>query len=54
MINNDLVSLISLSASFADVPLKSFGTLTLTYIDNVSIMKSSVCPTLKRGGITGE
>ena len=30
----------------------TLGTLTLTNIDNVSIMKSSACPTLKRGGIT--
>ena len=28
------------------------GTLTLTDIDHVSIMKSNVCSTLKRGGIS--
>ena len=32
----------------------SLGTLTLTDVDHVSIMKSSVSPTLKRGGITGQ
>ena len=32
----------------------SLGTLTLTDIDHVNIMKSSVCPTPKRGGITGQ
>ena len=30
----------------------SLETLTLTVIDHVSIMKSSVCPTPKRGKIT--
>ena len=34
--------------------IHSLGTLTLTDIDNVSIMKSRVYPTLKRGGITGQ
>ena len=32
----------------------SLGTLTLTNIYHVSIMKSSVCPIPKRGGITGQ
>ena len=32
----------------------SLGSLTLTDIDHVSIMKSSVCPIPKRGGITGQ
>ena len=47
-----LVSFISLCASFDDGLIHSLGTLTLTDIDHVSIMKSSVCPTPKRGGIT--
>ena len=47
-----LVSFISLYASFEVVLIHSLGTLTLTDIDHVSIMKSSVCPTPKRGGIT--
>ena len=49
-----LVSLISLYASFEDVLIQSLGTLNLTDIDHVSIMKSIVCPTLKRGGITSQ
>ena len=47
-----LVSFISLCA-FVEVGLiLSLGTLTLTDIDHVRIMKSSVFPTPKRGGIT--
>ena len=46
------VSFISLCASFEADLIHLLGTLTLTYIDHVSIMKSSVCPTTKRGGIT--
>ena len=48
------VSFISLYDSFEDGLIHSLGTLTLTDIDHVSIMKSSVSPTLKRGGITGQ
>ena len=47
-------SSISLCASFEDGLIYSLGTLTLTDIDHVSIMKSSVSPTPKRGGITGQ
>ena len=46
------VSCISLYASFEDGLIHSLGTLTLTDIDYVSIMKPSVSPTLKRGRIT--
>ena len=49
-----LVSFISLCASFEAGLIHSLGTLTLTNIDHVSIMKSSVFPTPKRGGITGQ
>ena len=49
-----LVSFISLCASFEAGHIHSLGTLTLTDIDHVSIMKSSVSPTPKRGGITGQ
>ena len=50
-----LVSFFSLCTSFeADLIIHSLGTLTLTDIDHVSIMKSSVSLTLKRGGITGQ
>ena len=49
-----LVSFISLYASFEDVLIHSLGTLNFTGIDHVSIMKSSVFPTAKRGGITGQ
>ena len=49
-----LVSFISLCASFKVVLIHSLGTLTLTDIDHVSIMKSSVSPTPKSGGITGK
>ena len=48
-----LVSFISLCASFEVGLFHSLGTLTLTDIDHVSIIKSSVYPTLK-GGITGQ
>ena len=43
-----LVPFISLCASFEVGLNHSLGTLTLTDIDHVSIMKSSVSPTLKR------
>ena len=49
-----LVSFILLCASFEDGLIYSLGTLTLTDIDHVSIMKSSVSPTPKRGGITSQ
>ena len=49
-----LVSFVSLCASFEAGLIHSLGTLTLTDIDHVSIMKSSVSLTLKRGGITGQ
>ena len=42
-----LVSFISLCASFEASLIYSWGTLTLTNIDHVSIMKFSVFPTLK-------
>ena len=48
------VSFISLCSSFEAGLIPSLGTLTLTDIDHVSIMKSSVFPTPKRGGITGQ
>ena len=47
-----LVSLFLLRASFEVGLIHLLGTLTLTDIDYVSIMKSCVSPTLKRGGIT--
>ena len=50
-----LVSSVSLCASFEAGLIHSLGTLTLTDIDHVSIIKSSVMkPTQKRGGITGK
>ena len=49
-----LVSFVSLYASFEAVLIHYLGTITLTDIDYVSIMKSSVSPTIKRGGITGK
>ena len=49
-----LVSFISLCASFEADLIHSLGTLTLTYIDHVSIVKSTVSPTPKRGGITSQ
>ena len=47
-----LGSFISLYASFEAGLIHPLGTLTLTDIYHVSIMKSSVSPTPKRGGIT--
>ena len=49
-----LVSFISLCASFEADLIHSLGTLTLTNINHVNIMKSNVSPTPKRGGITGK
>ena len=49
-----LVSIISLCASFEAGLIHLLGILTLTDIDHVSIMKSSVSPTLKRGGTTAQ
>ena len=49
-----LVSLISLGVSFEADLIHSLGTLTLTNIDHVSIMKLCVFPTPKRGGIMGQ
>ena len=49
-----LESFISLCASFEAAVIHSLGTLTLTIIDHVSIMKSSVSPTPKIGGIIGQ
>ena len=43
------VSFISLYDSFEADLIHSLGTLTLTDIDHVSIMKSTVYPTPKRG-----
>ena len=48
------VSFISLYDPFEAGLIHSLGTLTLTDIDHVSIMKSNVYPTPKRGGITGQ
>ena len=49
-----LVSFISLCTSFEAGLIHSWGTLTLTDIDHVSIMKSNVSPKSKRGGIIGQ
>ena len=49
-----LVSFISLCALFEADLIHSWETLTLTDIDHVSIIKFSVSPTPKRGGITGQ
>ena len=49
-----LLSFNSLSASFEVILIHSWGNLTLTNIDHVRIMKSSVSPTPQRGGITGQ
>ena len=46
------VSFISLCASFQVVFIHFSGTLTLIYIDHLRILKSSISPTPKRGGIT--
>ena len=48
------VSFISLCASFEAGLIQLGGTLTFTEIEHVNIMKSSVSPTPKRGGITGQ
>ena len=48
------VSFISLYDSFEAGLIHSLGTLTLTNIDHVSIMKYRVSPTYKRGEITGQ
>ena len=47
-----LVSFISLYASFEAGLIHSLGTLTITDIGQLSIMKSSVSSTPKTGGIT--
>lgn len=49
-----LVSFISLCTSFETGLIRLLGTFTLTNIDHVSIMKSSVSPASKRGGINGQ
>ena len=49
-----LVSFLSLCALFEAGLIYSWGTLTFTDIDHVSITKSSLFPTPKRGGITGQ
>ena len=51
-----LVSFILLCASFEAGLIRSLETLTLTLTDNVhvSIIKSSVSPTPKRGGINDQ
>ena len=49
-----LVSFVSLYASFEADLIHSLGTLTLTDLDHVSIIKSSVSPTPKRVRITGQ
>ena len=49
-----LVSFISLCTLFEVVLVHSLGTLTLTDIDHVRIMKSIVFATQKIGGITGK
>ena len=47
------VSFFSFCASFEAGLIHSLGALTLIDIDDVSIMKSSVSPTTKKGGIIG-
>ena len=49
-----LVSFISLCTSFEAGLIHLWGTLTLTDIDHVNIMKTSVSPTPKKCGITGQ
>ena len=49
-----LVTFISLCTSFEASLIHFLGTLSLTDIGHVTIMKSSVSPTLRRGGITGQ
>ena len=53
-IHTPLVSFISQCTLHEAGLILSLRTLTLTYIDHVISMKSSVYPTLKRGGITGQ
>ena len=48
-----LVSFISLCALLEADLILSLGTLTLIDIDRVSIRKSGIFPTPKRGGVTG-
>ena len=48
------VSFISLCVFFEAGLILSLGTLNLTDIDHVSLMKSNVYPILKRDGITGK
>ena len=50
----DLLSFIPLCALLEADLIIFLGTLTLSDIDHVSIMKSSVYPTPKIGGITGK
>ena len=45
---------ISLCASFDASLIHCLGTFIFTDIDHVIIMKSSICPTPKRGGITDQ
>ncbi|WP_353806022.1 hypothetical protein, partial [Acinetobacter baumannii] len=49
-----LVSFISLCTFVEAGLILSLETLTLTDIDHMSIMKSNIWPTLKRGGITSQ
>ena len=49
-----LVSFISLCASFEASLIHPLGSLTLTDIDHVNIIKYSVFPTPKRDRITGQ
>ena len=49
-----LVSFISLCTSLEADLIHSWGTLTLTDIDHVSIMQSIVSSRMKSGGITGQ
>ena len=48
------ISFISFYDLFEAGLIHLLGTLTLTDIDHLSIMKSSVSPTPKRDGITGK
>ena len=54
LILTPLVLFISLYASFEASLIHSLGTLALTDIDHVRIMKSIVFATPKIGGITGK
>ena len=49
-----MLPFISLCASFETPLIHSLGTLTLTDIYHVSIIKYSVSPTLKKGEISGQ